>query len=742
MRYAGVIVDITHEKLNKIFTYSIPEHLTQVLRVGLEVKVPFGRANKPTSAYVVEISDTCSCDPQQVKEILEVSPGRTAIESRLIELAGWMADRYGSTMIQALKSVLPAKNEVKAVRKRRLVLAVEKTVAGEALSELVRKNQKARARVLNELIAHTELPYEVVTGKLHATKSVIDALVEKGLVRVDEEDVYRNPLEQIRAHRDTSIPERPLSPQQKAALDTITEDRKNGIPRTYLLHGVTGSGKTEVYIRAIRQAIEEGGQAIVLIPEIALTYQTVMRFYAWFGDRISIMNSRLSQGERYDQFLRAGRGEIDVVIGPRSALFMPMPNLKLIVIDEEHETSYKSEQSPRYHAVGTAEHLAEMTGASLILGSATPSMESYEKAIRGDYTLLKLTDRIHGRSMAQSRIVDLCQEMKEGNRSIISRELDAAIRERLEKKEQIMLFLNRRGYSGFLSCRECGHVIKCEHCDVSMSVHRGDRLICHYCGAEKPVPKVCPKCGSRHISGFKAGTQQVEDLLKKLYPEAGVLRMDMDTTRDKEGHTRILSAFSEHKADILVGTQMIVKGHDFPDVTLVGILAADLSLYAGDFRAPERTFQLLCQAAGRAGRGEKPGEVIIQTYTPEHYAIRLAASQDYAAYFEEEMDRRELMDYPPAGHILTVYMAGADEEKLAVAAEYLRKYAEIPCSRMEVLPIGPADPAIARVKDVYRKVLYFKHESYAILNKLRNSLNSYIEINSGYNDIRIQYDCE
>lgn len=738
MQFAGVIIDITHEKLNKIFTYIIPEHLQQVLRVGMEVKVPFGRANKLTSAYVIEIKEQCGMDPEQLKEIREVVPGRTAIESRLIELAGWMAGTYGSTMIQALKTVLPAKNEIQAVRKRRLVLKASVSEGEAALEELVRKNQKARVRLLKEILEHKELPYEVVTSKLHVTKPVIDALVQKDLILVEEESAYRDPIRQLKA-QDPPI-ERPLSPEQEAALSAITEDRKAGLSKTYLLHGVTGSGKTEVYIRAIRNAIKDGGQAIVLIPEIALTYQTVMRFHAWFGDRVSIMNSRLSQGERYDQFLRAKRGEIDVVIGPRSALFMPMPDLKLIVIDEEHETSYKSEQSPRYHAVGTAIHLARMTGASVILGSATPSMESYHNAVCGNYTLLKLNSRIAGRAMARTRVVDLCEELKAGNRSIISGELDQAIRDRLEKREQIMLFLNRRGYSGFLSCRECGHVITCEHCDVSMSVHRGDRLICHYCGAEKPVPKVCPKCGSRHISGFKAGTQQVEDLLKATYPEARVLRMDMDTTRDKDGHTRILSQFSEHQADILVGTQMIVKGHDFPDVTLVGILAADLSLYAGDFRAPERTFQLLCQAAGRAGRGTKEGEVIIQTYTPEHYAIRLAAEQNYRAYYEEELDRRELMDYPPAGHILTVHLSGTDKEKLDLAADFLRKYAEIPCEKLEVLPIGPADPVIPRVKDVYRKVLFFKHENYDILIRLRNYLNSYIEINSGYKDIRIQYD--
>ena len=366
----------------------------------------------------------------------------------------------------------------------------------------------------------------------------------------------------------------------------------------------------------ISRVIGQGRQAIVLIPEIALTYQTVMRFYNRFGDRVSIMNSRLSAGERFDQFERAKKGEIDVMIGPRSALFTPFSNLGLIIIDEEHEAAYKSEQVPRYHARETAIQRAKMAQASVVLGSATPSIESYYKAKNGEYVLLRLQKRVQQKPLAECYTVDLREELKEGNRSILSRKLQELMEERLEKKQQTMLFINRRGLAGFVSCRACGHVIKCPHCDVSLSQHTGGRMVCHYCGYEEPEPKVCPSCGSKYISGFKAGTQKIEEIVKKRFPKARTLRMDTDTTRNKDSYEEILSAFANQEADILVGTQMIVKGHDFPNVTLVGVLAADMSLYRNDFHGAERTFQLLTQAAGRAGRGKETGEVVIQTYTP------------------------------------------------------------------------------------------------------------------------------
>lgn len=489
----------------------------------------------------------------------------------------------------------------------------------------------------------------------------------------------------------------------------------------------------------IRNVAAKGRQAIVLIPEIALTYQTVMRFYRKFGDRVSIMNSRMSAGERYDQMQRAAGGEIDVMIGPRSALFTPFPNLGLIVIDEEHENSYKSEQVPRYHARETAAVRAELEHASLVLGSATPSLESYYRCQTGEYRLLELTRRAGRQPLPAVYTADMRQELARGNRSIFSDILHDKLKERLERKEQSMLFLNRRGYAGFISCRSCGYVVRCPHCDVSLSAHNNGKLICHYCGHEERNVQVCPSCGSKHIGGFKAGTQQIEELVKREFPSAAVLRMDLDTTRKKDGYEKILSAFAHEEADILIGTQMIVKGHDFPGVTLVGILAADMSLYSSDYRAGERTFQLLVQAAGRAGRGRKGGEVVIQTYSPEHYSIQTAARQDYTAFYNEEIAFRKLMGYPPAENLLAVLMTGKEEEYLEMAAGYLKAYA-VRMAGETVEIIGPASPYVGKVSDVYRKILYLKCPKYGMLIKVKNYLEQYIQINPGFQTLKIQFD--
>ena len=494
-----------------------------------------------------------------------------------------------------------------------------------------------------------------------------------------------------------------------------------------------------MYMEMISHVLARGKQAIVLIPEIALTYQTVMRFYGRFGDRVSILNSRLSPGERSDQTERAERGEVGVMIGPRSALFTPFSDLGLIVIDEEHETAYKSEQAPRYHARETAVQRAKMEGASVVLGSATPSLEAFYRCRRGEYTLLTLKKRVAKRELPDVYTVDMREELKNGNRSILSDRLRTLVEERLEEGQQAMLFLNRRGYAGFVSCRSCGYVVKCPHCDVSLSSHRDGRLVCHYCGHEERAISVCPSCGSSYVGGFKAGTQAVEELVKREFPRARALRMDMDTTRNKDGHEEILSAFKNGEADILIGTQMIVKGHDFPDVTLVGVLAADMSLYGEDYRSAERTFQLLTQAAGRAGRGEGKGEVVIQTYSPEHYSIQMAQRQDYEGFYEEEMRYRELMGYPPASELLAVLLAGEDERLLETAAKYLKEFA-VRAGKSEIQAIGPASPYVGKVKDMYRRVIYLKCGDYHILTALKNRMEQYIEMNSGFQTLWIQFD--
>ena len=553
---------------------------------------------------------------------------------------------------------------------------------------------------------------------------------------MERETVFRNPVRASGAGRARIT----YTEEQQEAIRIFQEDYERARFDTYLLYGVTGSGKTEVYMEMIRTVVSAGRQAIVLIPEIALTYQTVMRFVQVFGNRVSIMNSRLSAGERYDQMMRARSGEIDVMIGPRSALFTPFEHLGLIVMDEEHEATYKSEQVPRYHARETAIERARIEGASVVLGSATPSLEAFAGCKKGTYRLLRLTKRAKEQQMAQVSVVDMRDELKNGNRSIISDALRGKIYDRLEKKEQIMLFLNRRGFAGFLSCRSCGYVVKCPHCDVSLSWHKGGRMVCHYCGYEEKVISVCPSCGSPHIGAFKAGTQQVEELIKKEFPQAGVLRMDLDTTREKESYEKILSAFADQEADILVGTQMIVKGHDFPNVTLVGVLAADLSLYMSDFRAAERTFALLCQAAGRAGRGSVPGEAVIQSYHPEHYSIQTAARQDYEAFFEQEMKFRSLMGYPPSAHLMAILMISEDEALLEKGAYYLKIFAKAVGSDLKLELIGPASPAVAKIRDLYRKALYLKHEDYQVLIAVKNKIEQYIEINEGFSRIRIQFD--
>ena len=424
----------------------------------------------------------------------------------------------------------------------------------------------------------------------------------------------------------------------------------------------------------------------------------------------------------------------------RGSLFTPFPSLGLIVIDEEHEAAYKSEQVPRYHARETAIERASLEGASVVLGSATPSMEAFYRCELGEYTLLELKRRTAKAELPEVYTVDMREELQKGNRSILSDRLHELMEDRLKKKEQIILFLNRRGYAGFLSCRSCGYVVKCPHCDVSLAAHNNGKMVCHYCGYEETVAKKCPSCGSPHIGGFRAGTQQIEELVKKEFPQARVLRMDLDTTRSKEGHEKILSAFANEEADILVGTQMIVKGHDFPNVTLVGVLAADMSLYSDDYRSGERTFQLLTQAAGRAGRGRSPGEVVIQTYSPEHYSIQMAARQDYEGFYEKEMNYRDLMGYPPASQLMAVLMTGADEVRLATAAEYLKKYAVRVNTGEEIQVIGPASPSVGKVNDVYRKVLYLKSREYKELVWIKNHMERYIEINRGFADMRIQFD--
>ena len=645
--YAKVIVDISQEKLDKTFEYRIPPYLTQRIAVGMQVYIPFG--SRRITGYVVELSDEAEYDEDKLKNIAGIVTDSVPIESHLIALAGWMREHYGGTMNQALKMVLPIKEKKKAVEHKRVRLALHPVEAKNQLGAYERRHSTARAKLLRALLEEEELDWDLVTHKIGVSGSVIRAMEESGVVKVIRETQYRNPVSHLTS-RGYGLT---LNDEQQEAVEAVWSDYEKGIRSTYLINGVTGSGKTEVFIRLVRQTLVQGKSAMILVPEIALTPQMVMWFRARFGAVAAVLHSRLSAGERFDEWRRIRRGDARVVIGARSAVFAPCGNLGLIVVDEEHESPYISDRHPRYDAREVAIRRCENEHATLLLASATPSILSFARARRGDYVLLEMPSRVGNRPMPQVTLVDMRKEMENGNRSVFSGQLVAALKNCVARGEQAMLLMNRRGYNSFVSCRSCGYVVKCPNCDVAMTYHvvgsgqTEAKLHCHYCGFAALPPNTCPKCGSKYIRYFGAGTQKIEEELKKLFPQENVIRMDIDTTSGKDGHAKLLDEFRSGRAKLLVGTQMIAKGLDFPKVTLVGVIAADMTLNLPDYRARERTFQLLTQVAGRAGRGTLPGQVIIQTYKPEDEVIQTAAAQDYRAFFELEFDRRRTGLYPP-----------------------------------------------------------------------------------------------
>lgn len=735
--YADIIIDISHEKLDKSFQYEIPSALESEVTIGSRVEVSFGKGEgRKITGYVVNISEKPNWDPAKIKPILRVSKDANAIEDQLIALAAWMKSHYGGTMNQALKTVLPIKKKENVLKKKEVTLILDDKKANDVYVDLVaRKNHSVgKERLLKALMEDRQIPWDAVTKKLNVPTSVIRDFEKAGYVRITEKREFRKPTDKI----DGNWTKHHLNSMQQGVVDTFVNDYNQGIRKPYLLYGVTGSGKTEVYLEMIDHVLKEGKQVIVLIPEISLTYQTLVRFYRRFGDVVSIMNSRLSPGERFDQFERAKNGDIQIMIGPRSALFTPFPNLGLIVMDEEHDDSYKSEQIPRYHARETAVQRAAMANAPIVLGSATPSVESFTRAKSGEYTMLSMPSRVENRPLPECEIVDLRQELMNGNRSILSMSLQQEMEKRLQNHEQAMLFINRRGLMGFVSCRACGHVVKCPHCDVSLSLHKNGKLTCHYCGYETEKPAVCPECGSKYIGGFRAGTEKIEEIVKERFPGVRTLRMDADTTKGKNSHQDILNAFSNGEADVLIGTQMIVKGHDFPGVTLMGILAADMSLNVSDYRCAERTFQMITQAAGRAGRGDMPGRVIIQTYQPDHYSITSAAAQDYEEFYKMESTYRNLMNYPPYCHMLSIQITSEMEPeadgKAKMLAEFIRSLG------VKVMIFGPQDAGIAKMKDIYRKVIYLRHTEYDLLVEIKDKIESLLLENNRYRNAHVSFD--
>lgn len=717
MIYAGVIVDISHEKLDKIFQYSVPEDIASVISIGNKVNIPFGAGHR--TGYVVNLSNTPEIDPDKIRPLDGIVKSSTTIDERMIKLAYWMKTNYGSTINQALKTVIPVKEKVKQVNNRTVRLLISPREA-LSLSEEYRTSKRKQSEILKFLSDNPVCDYRKVTQQMGQVRQSLTALSDAGLIEIDTQRVFRNELEAAEDFRNVTS----LNQEQRIVCDGIIKDYDNNDMTPCLIKGVTGSGKTEVYMEIIQHVLSKGREVIVLIPEISLTYQTIMRFYAKFGNVVSVINSRLSKGEKYDRFELAAQGSIKIMVGPRSALFTPFNNLGAVIIDEEHESAYQSETIPRYHARETAIELARMTGAKVIMGSATPSLETFNRCKSGIYKLYRLDNRAGNATIPDVDVVDLRDEMKKGNRTMFSTKLKSLMQEKLDAGEQIMLFLNRRGYQGFINCRECGNVIQCPHCDVSLTLHGRNRLVCHYCGYETVFNHICPKCGSKYIGAFKAGTEKVEEETRKIFPHASVLRMDLDTTSGKEGHRNILEKFASHEADILIGTQMIVKGHDFADVTLVGILLADMSLHCSDYRAAEITFDLLTQAAGRAGRGDRKGNVVIQTYDPEHYSIVHAAGQDYDAFYDEEMGYRELMGYPPSNHMMAVRISCADTDLATKLSDELYKLTSVD-DRVNI--IGPADAAVYKINDIYNRVIYYKCRDYALLIQIKDIIENYLK---------------
>lgn len=675
----------------------------------LQAVMPAGIRTK--SVWYVELTEQTaelSEKEQQVADVLTEQGGAAPL--RELEQVFGNRTEYILRCLQG-KKVVRLRQKITRGTYKEEKRYVSLTENEELLAEVKEKAEKdkrlaGQLRVLSAISQEESISVEELKEKASVTDSPIHTLLQKGILveqrRQEKRDVFQ--LEDY-------TPTQPFypTPEQAQALALLREEEQKEQKRPILLHGVTGSGKTEIYMQLIEHVIMEGKQAIVLVPEISLTPQIMERFISRFGKQVSVTHSRLSLGERLDQWRKARDGEISIIIGPRSALFMPFSNLGVIVMDECHESSYISDVTPKYHTREVARKLSELTGALLVMGSATPDIDSYHRAVTGEFLLLQLKERTKGSRLPEVFVTDMRKELEDGNRSAFGLPLQQAIRENLEKGQQTMLFLNRRGYSTFVSCRKCGEVLTCPSCNVSYTYHASDKaLVCHYCGKEVPVPKICPSCGSHYIRYFGTGTQKIEEETRRLFPEASVLRMDADTTTGKNGHARILELFGKGKADILIGTQMIAKGHDFPNVTLVGILAADLSLNLGTYQAAENCFQLITQAAGRAGRGELKGQVFIQTYQPENHAIRMAAAQDYEGFYQEEILLRQAMEYPPFSHIFSVLITGEMEQEVILAAQRLGAFMNHYAERAGCTVVGPAPAPLPKFRGEFRWQIFAK----------------------------------
>lgn len=723
--YAEVIINSEALEIDRPFTYKVPEEFNNEIKIGQIVKVPFGKGNKTSEGFILNLKndDNIKFKTKNIAAILVKDP---VIDEDDINLIEFLREKTLCKYIDAFRLLIPVGIMKGAKAKKKKVIVLK----NEDLSNI--KNPDGYKKIVEFFKTNSgKYTKSELINEHSISQYKLNKLIENEVLSIEEESVFRY---NDRVYNKDSA--KTLTIEQ----ENIIREYINSDDKMFLLKGVTGSGKTEVYMKLVERVLLEGKSAIILVPEIALTPQMIERFKGRFGVNVSLFHSKLSDGERFDEWFRVKEGKSKVIVGARSAIFLPAKNLGLIIIDEEHENTYKSEQNPKYQTKEVAEYLSELKGCKVILGSATPSIETYYRALTGEMKLLELNSRVDNKPMPPMKVIDMRNELKGGNKSLFSRELFIAIQERLKRKEQIILFLNRRGFSTFVSCRSCGYVFKCNECDISMTYHKNGLLICHYCGKTKREPRECPKCHSKYVKFFGAGTQRVEEEVKKYFNNAGILRMDVDTTRDKHSYERIYNTFKNGEADILIGTQMVSKGLDFKNVTLVGILAADMSINIPDYRAAERTFQIITQVAGRAGRGDKQGEVLIQTYTPQHYSLQYAVNYDYEGFYEKEFTVRAMMKYPPFGKLLLINGTSKKEDLLK---NFMHKITMMikplveNCLDIEIL--GPIPCMISKVKENYRWQIVIKGEFDSYFSKNIKEI-LYDENKNVYNDIRISMD--
>lgn len=723
--YTEVIINSEALEIDRPFTYKVPEEFNNEIKIGQIVKVPFGKGNKTSEGFILNLKndDNIKFKTKNIAAILVKDP---VIDEDDINLIEFLREKTLCKYIDAFRLLIPVGIMKGAKAKKKKVIVLK----NEDLSNI--KNPDGYKKIVEFFKTNSgKYTKSELINEHSISQYKLNKLIENEVLSIEEESVFRY---NDRVYNKDSA--KTLTIEQ----ENIIREYINSDDKMFLLKGVTGSGKTEVYMKLVERVLLEGKSAIILVPEIALTPQMIERFKGRFGVNVALFHSKLSDGERFDEWFRVKEGKAKVIVGARSAIFLPAKNLGLIIIDEEHENTYKSEQNPKYQTKEVAEYLSELKGCKVILGSATPSIETYYRALTGEMKLLELNSRIDNKPMPPMKVIDMRNELKGGNKSLFSRELFIAIQERLKRKEQIILFLNRRGFSTFVSCRSCGYVFKCDECDISMTYHKNGLLICHYCGKTKREARECPKCHSKYVKFFGAGTQRVEEEVKKYFNNAGILRMDVDTTRDKHSYERIYNTFKNGEADILIGTQMVSKGLDFKNVTLVGILAADMSINIPDYRAAERTFQIITQVAGRAGRGDKQGEVLIQTYTPQHYSLQYAVNYDYEGFYEKEFTVRAMMKYPPFGKLLLINGTSKKEELLK---NFMHKITMMikplveNCLDIEIL--GPIPCMISKVKENYRWQIVIKGEFDSYFSKNIKEI-LYDENKNVYNDIRISMD--